>query len=524
MLNERTVFQEYQQNAALQDNAEYAIETQDLVKVFPGTIALKGVNIKFKKGTVIGLLGKNGSGKSTLINVLCGMYPKTSGKVLYEGKEEIIRSVGDSEEQGIRFISQEPYLMDDLSIAENIAFREKEHKKPLGYVQMKQYVDEARQKLDRIHLDVDPEMQTEFLKVSEKQLVLTVREVLSTGAKVIAFDEVANALSQNELKSVFKLINEEKEKGKTFIYISHEIDEVFSICDSVVVIRDGEVVLQSEIGDVTSAELKKAIAGREIDESQKVIESREEKEVVLQVRNLENEKLKDVSFDLHEGEVIGLFGLRGSGRTELVKTLFGLMDAHKGRAIYRGKDILHLPVHKRCEIGIGFVPEDRSEGVMDCRPIRDNLYMSSMKKYLNKARMFDTKRENETYEKIKREFDVKADSIDSEIAYLSGGNKQKIMFARCRTAGSSLYLIDEGTRGIDIGAKFEIYDLIRRLADGGDSFIYTSSDLEEICQVSNRIFILHNGQIMAELQRNEFSIEKLLHYADGNRQERGELS
>lgn len=505
-------------NELKDNNVEYAIRTENLVKVFPGTVALKGVDIKFKKGTVIGLLGKNGSGKSTLVNILGGMLRKSSGTVYYEGKEQNVKTVSDSEDLGFRFISQEPYLMDDLTVAENIAFREKQLKKRFSYVNRSAINDMAKEKLNKIDLAIDAEMQTKFLRVSEKQLVLAVREVLSSGAKVVAFDEVANALSQSEIESVFDLIRKEKENGVTFIYISHEIDEVFSICDSVVVIRDGEVVLEGETSELTSAQLKRAIAGRDVDESEKEVPNLDDQETVLHVDNLCNSKLKNVGFDLRKGEILGVYGLRGAGRTELLKTLYGLMDATEGEVKFNGQDILKMPISKRANIGIGFVPESRIEGCMDCRPIRDNLFISSMKKNLNKIGLIDRNKENKKYAAIKEEFEVKAEGIDSEIGYLSGGNKQKIMFARCRAMNSSLYLVDEGTKGIDIGTKFEIYNLMDKLAQDGDSFIYTSSDLDEICTVSHRILVLYNGEIVAELHKKDFSKELLLHHADGNRQ------
>ena len=278
------------------------------------------------------------------------------------------------------------------------------------------------------------------------------------------------------------------------------------------------MVLEGEIEDLTSAQLKRAIAGRDIDETEKKIVEKKDAETVLSIKGVCNSKLKDVSLELKKGEVLGVYGLRGSGRTELLKTIYGLMEATKGSVTFQGKDILKLPISKRADMGIGFVPESRIEGCMDCRPIRDNLFISSMKSNLNKLKLIDRGKENKKYAKIKEEFEVKAESLDSEIGYLSGGNKQKIMFARCRAMNSTLYLVDEGTKGIDIGTKYEIYSLMDDLAKSGDSFIYTSSDLDEICTVSQRIIVLYNGEIVAELQRKEFKKELLLHHADGNRQ------
>jgi ribose transport system ATP-binding protein len=497
----------------------YAILAENIVKTFPGTIALKGVDFKLKKGEVVGLLGKNGSGKSTLVNILAGMLRKTSGDIYFFGKKVNINNVQDSEALGFRFISQEPYLMDDLSIAENIAFREQELKKEIAVVDWKNIRKGAEEKLKRLDMRLDPDIETRYLKVSEKQLILALREVLSTGAKIIAFDEVGTALSRHDMKKVFELIREEKQKGVSFIYISHEIEEVFEICDSVLVLRDGEVVLEGNTKDLTSFDLKKAIAGRNMEnDSVKVnIVSRDDEDAVLKVRDLANEKLSDINFDLYKGEILGVYGLRGSGRTELLKTLFGLMNVHTGTADFMGQNILTLSPGERVQKRIGFLPEDRLEGVFNCRPVRDNLFMSSMERNLDRFNLFiDSKKEEEKYTKIKQEFDIKAESINCEIEYLSGGNKQKVMFARCRAADTLLYLIDEGTKGIDIGAKFEIYELMRKLAADGNSFIYTSSDLDEICQISHRVMVLHSGRIVTFIDRENLKKELLLHYADGN--------
>ncbi|NLS45424.1 MAG: sugar ABC transporter ATP-binding protein [Firmicutes bacterium] len=504
----------------ISNNSDYAIYAKDLVKMYPGTLALNRVDFKLKKGQVIGLLGKNGSGKSTLINILAGMIKKTAGDIYYFGKKVDINNVQDSENLGFRFVSQEPYLMDDLSIAENIALREKELKYNFKSVNWEEINKTASKKLKRLNIALDPTIPSRYLKVSEKQLILTIREVLSTGARIVALDEVGAALSKYELETIFDLIREEKKRGMSFIYISHEIDEVFEICDSVIVIRDGEIVLEGDISDLTSMQLKEVIAGRDLKDESEAVSKKEFRpsDVVLKVRDLSNEKLRDISFDVHKGEILGVYGLRGAGRTELLTTLFGLMPADSGTVEFRGKDVLKLTPAERLNEGISFVPEDRSEGVFDCRPIRDNLFMSSLEKNLCKNNLLiDFKQEEKKYYQIKDEFDVMAESIENEIAYLSGGNKQKIMFARCRVAEALLYLIDEGTKGIDIGAKFEIYDLMNELASNGDSFIYTSSDLDEICRISHRIMILYNGAITAILDRDEIRKDLVLHYADGNK-------
>lgn len=495
----------------------YALEARGIVKVFPGTVALKGVDLKLKKGEVKGLLGKNGSGKSTLINILAGLTKKTSGETYFFGIKENINSVQDSERVGFRFISQEPYLMEDLSIAENIALRENDLHRDFKLINWKSIYQQAQEKLKILGLNADPKIEARYLKVSEKQLLLTLREIFSTGAKIVALDEVGTALSRLEMEKVFELIRQEKQKGCSFIYISHEIDEVFKICDSVLVIRDGEVVLDEEVKNLTSLDLKRAIVGRDVvEKSLETKRGENEQDIILKVRDLSNEKLKGINFDLLKGEILGVYGLRGSGRTELLKTLFGLMPTEKGSIEFRGENVTNIPPDELVKKGISFVPEDRFEGIFHCRPVRDNLFMSSMRKNLDRLHLLISKRkEEEKFGFIKKELDLKVDGIDAEIDYLSGGNKQKIMFGRCIAADSALFLIDEGTKGIDIGAKYEIYSIMRKMAASGFSFIYTSSDIDEIFIVSDRIMVIYNGRLVNIYKKNNINKEKLLHDADG---------
>ncbi|QPM67492.1 sugar ABC transporter ATP-binding protein [Atribacter laminatus] len=500
------------------------LEAKKIIKKYPGVEALKGINFDLKPGEVRGLLGKNGAGKSTFIKIISGLEEKTSGELFYFGEKSEIRSVQDSERLGFRFISQEPALMEDLSIAENIVFREKELHGSIKRVNWKSLYKFAKERLEIFNLTWDPKLEVRYLTIAEKQMLLIIREIFSTGAKIIALDEVTVSLSLDEIRLLYDVMRKQKKIGQSFIYISHEIDEIFQICDSVTVIRDGEVVLSESIDDINHNDLKKAIVGKDIEEKQKSDEldvnvnfdEKQSSESVLCLNNVSNTKLKNIHFNLYQGEVLGIYGLRASGRTELLKTIYGLLPVQEGCIMFKGQNIVFSSTNDLINKGIGFVPEDRSEGLFLGRPVDENLLISSTQKHLKPSNLFiDRIQEKRIFEEVAEKFQIKAHSPKAEIDYLSGGNKQKVMFGRCLAAHSQLYLVDEGTKGIDIGAKNEIYKIIRQLVAGGTSVIFTSSDLEEIIHISDRIMVLHEGKIAQILLKKEATKEKLLHYADG---------
>ena len=498
------------------------LEAKKIIKKYPGVEALKGINFDLKPGEVRGLLGKNGAGKSTFIKIISGLEEKTSGELFYYGEKAEIRSVQDSERLGFRFISQEPALMEDLSIAENIVFREKELHGSIKKVNWRSLYKFAKERLEIFNLAWDPKLEVRYLTIAEKQMLLIIREIFSTGAKVIALDEVTVSLSLDEIRLLYDVMRKQKKIGQSFIYISHEIDEIFQICDSVTVIRDGEVVLSESINDINHNDLKKAIVGKDIEDNEKSVgmdvclDEKQSSEPILCLKNVSNTKLKNISFDLYQGEVLGIYGLRSSGRTELLKTIYGLLSVQEGCVMFKGQNIVISSTNGLINMGIGFVPEDRSEGLFFGRPVDENLLISSTQKHLRPSKLFiDRIQEKKIFEEVADKFQIKTHSPKAEIDYLSCGNKQKVIFGRCLAARSQLYLVDEGTKGIDIGAKNEIYKIIRQLVTGGASVIFTSSDLEEIIHISDRILVLHEGKIAHILSNKEATKEKLLHYADG---------
>jgi len=497
-------------------NRKVVLETENIEKKFPGVTALKGVNFGLRKGEIKGLLGKNGAGKSTLVKILAGLEKKTKGEISFFGKKEEPTSVQDSENLGFRFVSQEPVLMNDLSVAENIEFREKSLKKSFGVVNWAEIYREAKEKITKTGFELDPKMEVRYLTVPERQILLFLREVTSSNARIIALDEVTTSLSSAERKKLYEVIHREAQNGKSFIYISHELNEIFEICDTVTVIRDGKVTLAGEVKNLKLFDLEKAIVGEEVKKIQSVKSHRRNQDKVLIVKNVSNEKITDISFNLYKGEILGVYGLRSSGRTELLKTIFGLLPVEKGKIIYRNERIENNSFSQRNSKGIGFVPEDREIGIFFNLPIRDNVLMGAWKRICGKLGLFINKRKQEKlFKDIINKLSLYAPSPNIEVTYLSGGNKQKAMIGRCFAGNSRVYLFDEVSKGIDIGVKYEVYKIMRDLVSCGNSIIFTSSDVDEIISIPDRVIVLMKGQVMRIIPREEISEEKLMRYANG---------
>lgn len=501
-------------------NDKIILEAKNIVKKYPGIVALKGVDFTLKKGEVRGLVGKNGAGKSTLIKIISGLETPTEGDLFLFGKKRRIRSVHDSESLGFRFVSQEPALMEDLTVAENIAFREQELKKGIGVVDWNKIYEDAKEKIALGGFELDPEVEVWHLSISEKQILLLIREIFSHGAKILALDEVTTSLTDEEKRKVYDLIRNRKEKGHSFIYVSHEIGEIFDICDSVTVFRDGNVVLSEKTENLTPEKLRDAICGKELERElteAASIRKKQEGEKVLILDSVTNKKLKNVSFDTFKGEILGVYGLRGSGKTELLKTIFGLMPVDEGKILFKGENIENTDPSLLISKGIGFAPEDRVEGLFYNRPTWENVVISSLKKYIERLGIFlNEKKEKEEFRKIVDTLNIIVPGPEIDVLYLSGGNQQKVMLGRCFATDSNLYLFDEVTKGIDVGAKAEIYRIIERLASEGNTVIFTSSDMEEVINVTDRILTLYKGRVTGIINSEKATKRLLLEYAEKN--------
>lgn len=497
-------------------NKEVVLELKNIDKKYPGVHALKGVNFELRKGEIKGLLGKNGAGKSTIVKIMAGLEKKTEGEISFFGEKKEPTGVQDSESYGFRFVSQEPILMNDLSVAENIEFREKSQKKLFGVVNWKEIYQKAEEKMAKFGFKLDPKLEVKYLTVSEKQMLLFLREVSSSHALIIALDEVTTALSSAERDILYEVIRRETKNGKSFIYISHELNEIFRVCDTVSVLRDGEVQLTGEIKNLTMEDLQKAIVGMDMVKTQSVKSYRRNQGKSLIVKNISNKKVTDISFNLCKGEILGLYGLRSSGRTELLETIFGLLPVEKGQIICGNERIEKYSTSKRNLKGIGFVPEDREKGIFPNLSVVDNVLMSAWRWVCGELGIFINEiKKRKVFKDIANKVNLFVPSPDSEIFYLSGGNKQKAMVGRCVASNSRIYLFDEITKGIDISAKVEIYKIMKDIASEGSSIIFTSSEIEEIIDLSDRVIVLREGHIVGIIPREDFSEEKLIKYADG---------
>jgi ribose transport system ATP-binding protein len=497
-------------------NKELVLELRNIDKKYPGVHALKGVDFELRKGEIKGLLGKNGAGKSTIVKIIAGLEKKTEGEISFFGEKKEPTSVQDSESFGFRFVSQDPILMNDLNVAENIAFREKAHKRYFGLVNWEKIYQQAEEKMAEGGFKLDPKLDVKYLTVSEKQMLLFLREVLSTQALIIALDEVTTALSSDERSILYKVIRREAKNGKSFIYISHELNEIFEVCDTVSVLRDGEIHLDGEVKNLTMDDLQKAIVGMDIVKMKSFKSSRRGQDKSLIVKNISNQKIDNISFDLYKGEILGLYGLRSSGRTELLETIFGLLPVEKGQIICGDERVENFSISKRNLKGIGFVPEDREKGIFFNLPVVDNVLMSAWRWVLGKLGLFiDEIKKIRMFQDIAESVNLSTPSPDTEILYLSGGNKQKAMVGRCVASNSRIYLFDEVTKGIDIGAKVEVYKIMKGIASKGNSIIFTSSEIEEILDLSDRVIVLRDGRIVGIIPQKDFSEKKIIRYADG---------
>ena len=493
------------------DNNGIVLKMENITKTFPGVIALEDVSIKLYKGEVLGILGENGAGKSTLIKILAGNYIKDSGSIFVNGEKFEIKNPSEAMASGIRVIYQELNTLNNLTVAENIFIGEQLVKGPFKIVDWKAMTKKAEEILDSLNVSLDPNSVIGDLSISEKQIV-EIAKAISKDAKILVMDEPTAALSEEETQSLFKIIATLKSRGVSIIYISHRLKEIFQITDRVVVLRDGKKVKSLETKDTSANELVALMVGRDIKE---MYPKREVPigDIVMEVKNLYAEGFTDISFTLKKGEILGIFGLLGSGRTSLVKALFGANKVKSGEIIVNGEKInIKSPRISRDEI-MGLVPLDRKiEGLALHMGVKENITLANIE---DLGKGFLLKR---NIEKIKarrwiEEMGIKTPTIDQEVNSLSGGNQQKVVLAKWLESGSKIIILNEPTRGIDVGAKIEIYKLMQNLCEKGSAIIMISSELPEILSIADRILVMSKGKITAQYSRREASEENLLQSA-----------
>ena len=492
---------------------ETALEMKNITKTFPGVKALDSVCFKVRKGEIHAIVGENGAGKSTLMKVLNGVYQADSGQIFLNGQEVKIRNINEAQELGISLIFQENNLIPQLSVAENF-FLGQLPKTKIGLIDWKRMENEARSIFAQLNYEIDPKEMVVNLSAADKQMVEVARAI-SKNAKIIIMDEPTSSLTDVEIENLFAIIRNLKKNGTTIIFISHKMEEIFAIADSVSVQRDGQMIHTAPISELTADRIVELMVGRSVDTEFPARKS-EIGDVVLEARNLCRKNLiYDVSFSLHKGEILGFAGLVGAGRTELAETIFGEGRLSSGEIFLHGKKVSIRNTSQAIKASIGMLTEERKEtGLALGATVRNNIIISKLKKVCLGGGLWISRRKaNESAGRYVEELRIKTPSIHQTAYNLSGGNQQKIAIAKWLFSDADILIFDEPTRGIDVGAKHEIYNIMNRLAGEGKSIIFISSELPELMGMSDRIVVMHEGHKKGELSKDEFSSEGIMKLA-----------
>ena len=483
----------------------------NITKRYPGVVALDDVSLSFEKGEVHALMGENGAGKSTLIKAVSGAISIDAGRFVLEGVPHGALTPREAIAQGISVIYQEFNLVPSLSIAENIFLGEK-----VGGRFLVNFDDMHRRSAElftQFDIDIDTRTMVTYLSTAQMQIV-EIAKAISKNAKIIIMDEPSATLALSEVENLFKIIRRLKERGITVVYVSHRIDEVFEISDRISVLRDGKYVGTRPTADTTRSELVALMVGRELDETYPVRKP-PAGEVVIETQHLSGNGVKDISLTLYKGEILGLGGLVGAGRTELAKLLFGAARKENGEILLAGEPVDIRSPYQAISLGIGLIPEDRKyEGVFLEYAIDWNISIMSLRR-LAKRGVVNQRDVDELSETYFHKLKIISPSAKQLVKNLSGGNQQKVVLAKVLAAQTRIIIFDEPTRGIDVGAKQEIYNLMTALCEEGISIIMISSDMEELLGMSDRIVVLHEGRQAGVLARAEFSQSSVLELASG---------
>lgn len=489
----------------------YLLEMKGITKKFPGVLALDKASFNLRKGEVHALIGENGAGKSTLIKILSGAYQMDEGEIIINNEKVSIQNPGEAQELGISVIYQEFNLIPYLTVAENI-FLGRESMKNRCLIDTKDIIDNSKKILDDLDLGLAPDKIVNELGVAKQQMV-EVAKALSMNSRIIVMDEPTAALGDHEIEQLFKTIKELKKRGISIIYISHRIEELWEIADRVTVLRDGQYIATTDIKEINKDKLIKQMVGRDLTEQFPVRKSAVGQEI-LRVDGLSQEGLlKDISFNLKKGEVLGFAGLVGSGRTELMRCIFGVDKYNDGKIFIDNKEVSINNPKAAIRQGIGFITEDRkSQGLILVRSIKENITITDLNQVIDNG-FINYKEEQKLTEDFINKLKIKTPSIEQEVRYLSGGNQQKVVLAKWLLQEAKILIFDEPTRGIDVGAKKEVYNLINSLVQNGVGVIMVSSELPEVMGMSDRILIMSHGRITGELSAPEATQEKILNYA-----------
>lgn len=485
-------------------------------KSFPGVKALTDIQFSLRKGEVHALVGENGAGKSTLMKILSGAYTKDSGIIEFEGKQVEITTPKFSEELGIATIYQELNLIRRVTIAENVFLGR--YPKKGGLIQWDKMNEDAKALFEGFDINIDVKQQLRSISLAQQQIVEIIKAV-SMNAKIVIMDEPTSSLTTRETEILFRIIRELKARGTAVIFITHRLDEIYQICDRMTIMRDGCYVGTREVKDVTKAEMISMMIGRELTQ-QYPVRNVKLGDVVFEARNLDDGgyRVKNVSFCVRAGEVLGFAGLVGAGRTETMRLIFGADKKVSGKLLIDGKEVKINHPRNAIAHKIGFVTENRKEeGLFLRSTIRVNTVMTALKKIMKMKLFFDFDKERAVSEEYVKKLNTVTPSINQKVMFLSGGNQQKVVLAKWLFSDSRIVIFDEPTRGIDVGAKREIYEIINQLAAEGKVIIVVSSEMEEIMGISDRIIVMHEGEISGELTKEEFSQSRITEYAVGGK-------
>ena len=495
---------------------EIIFKMQNISKHFPGVQALSKVTFDLRKGEVHALVGENGAGKSTLIKILSGIYHPDSGQIIYKGNPIIINNPKHAIELGISTIYQELNLCQNLTVAENIFLGNEYTKTFLGYLQDNEIIKKSKKYLDLLGEEINPKAIVSTLTVAQQQVV-EIAKALAAESEIIIMDEPTASLTLLETRNLFQIIRKLKEQGRSIIYISHRLKEVFDISDRVTVLRDGKLTGSKFTKDLSYNEIVKMMVGRAIENKYVATKTRNLSKVskkLLEVKDLTRKPVfKNINFTLHAGEILGFSGLVGSGRTELARAIFGLDKYEKGKILIEGQEKKIVETKDAINNGIGLVPEDRKRGGVFLNfSIRENISISYLDR-LSICGYILEKNEKKLVSKYIKQLDIKPGNSEVKVLNMSGGNQQKVAIAKWLATNPKILIMDEPTRGIDIGAKSEIYHLIRDLAKQGKGIIIISSELPEILSLSDRILVMNKGEIVGEFANKDATEEKIMELA-----------
>ena len=492
---------------------EYILQMKHCRKEFPGVVALDDVSLYLKRGEVHALMGENGAGKSTIMKILAGIYTLDSGEILFDGKPFVAKSPKDSMEKGISMIHQELNMQQEMTVEENL-FMGRELSGPLKVVKTRALKELAQKHFEELGIDMNVKAKISELSVAQMQMVEIVKAT-SYNSDIIIMDEPTSAITDREVEKLFEIIENLKKQNKAIVYISHKMDEIFKISDRITVIRDGKFIASAPKSEMDNDKLVSLMVGREMKDmytkdSPQTTEY-DENEMRLEVQGLCSDAFEDVSFNLKKGEILGVYGLMGAGRTEVVETIFGLRKATAGTVKINGQQVKIKSPAQAIAQGIAFVSEDRKLfGLNLVSSVKTNICDVYLEKITKLKYLLNFKSEKNIVDSYISKLRIKTPHRDTIVGTLSGGNQQKVVLSKWMLGEPDIIIMDEPTRGIDIGAKAEIYKIMDQFVKAGKSIIMISSEMPELMGMSDRVIVLHSGKKTGELNRDDFDQEKLL--------------